>query len=205
MVYNQQLIDIIKKKQFKNFWVCLEYLLIAGYSKMDAFGITMKEFGSDNMFTNVAFIKYNNNSVSSSLSYPRTEIKNELIIGLIDETNIHLSGIYEIYMNKISIKNSIKIKEIEDTCEIISLSNLNYLIIEYIFNIASEHFKLNLSEQLKIKIVDILPKYNHSAISPIYNFDSSDWIMNHDPASGTVRMMNRITGEIVNQDEYIRR
>ena len=134
MIYNKELIDIIKRKNFKNFWNCLDYLLIAGYSKMDAFGITMKEFGSDKMFTGVAFIKYNKDKNYNSLINPYGKSKNELIIGLIDETNIHLSGIYELYMKQLTENNNINNNEIENTCEIINILDLNYLIIEYFFN-----------------------------------------------------------------------
>jgi hypothetical protein len=141
-----ELIEILKNKEFKTFWHCLEYLSFAGYESLEAFSYSMKIFGESRIYTDVAFIKLGNNEPSEpmetligGLNVSRTN-KRYLYVGLIDETNIHLSGMYDFY-RKSSNNGSMVVGaiEIEDTCEIIKF-DLPRFIIDYLHNLSRTHF-----------------------------------------------------------------
>src|ERR1035437_160120 len=112
MKYNKELIEIVKNQKFKTFWHCLDYLLLAGYKPIDAFGITMQEFGESKVFSDVAFIKVqlgleerHQNIAHIDINGDHIDYRNGNVVrihpeinflvrvGLIDSSNIHLSGL----------------------------------------------------------------------------------------------------------------
>jgi hypothetical protein len=143
MKYTQELIDIIRNKEFKTFWHCLDYLILGGYSPIDAFGITIQEFGENKIYSNVAFLKIDERI--NILDYPiMSPPKSKILIGLIDETNIHLSGLYDTYRKWLSegkLPNQI---DIEETCENLEIDSLPIIIIEYLHEVSEKHFGYSL-------------------------------------------------------------
>ncbi len=154
MKYSEKLIEIIKTKNFKTFWHCLDYLMLAGYNSIDAYGITVKEFGSD-LFSKVAFgHTINDGSFNPMVGVghryamdPVTNIVREqqlnvtLIVGLIDETNIHLSELYSDYRKWWNEEKFITHQfDIESTCEIIKITSLTPFILNHINSVSQKHF-----------------------------------------------------------------
>lgn len=141
MKYDINLIKLIEEKNFKTFWHCLDYLLLAGYSSMDAFGISLKHFGENKIFSSVAFVRMQEyTSIPTPLSVVRDSP--QLVVGLIDETNIHLDGLYTVYRKMLNsgLGNAENTYEIENTCEVIKLTELNIFILEYLIDVTVKHF-----------------------------------------------------------------
>jgi hypothetical protein len=140
MKYNKELDTLIKNKNFKTFWHCLDYLLLAGYKPLDAFGLTMREFGEDRIYSDVAFIKFNNKAEVNTFTGEINFKRGNFTIGLIDENNIHLSGLYNLYRKSRSDGTmSIGAIEIEETCEIIK-AELTPFIVDYLHGVSIKHF-----------------------------------------------------------------
>lgn len=144
MKYDNNLLKIIEGKHFKTFWHCLDYLLIAGYSPIDAFGVTIKQFGEAKIFSSVAFIRMerNNQFFIQDYDHPyHTPKRPSLIIGILDDTNIHLDGLYDLYRKMLhNNKGNIIESDIEQTCEIIKTSQLTPFIIHYLLGVSEKHF-----------------------------------------------------------------
>ena len=147
MKYDKKLIEIVKKKEFKTFWHCLDYLLIAGYTQMDAFGISMLEFGESRIYSDVAYIRFEfvlYNVMFTGENTYRHPKKATLIVGLIDDSNIHLSGLYSTYREWLNSSNMSTdpsmARELEDTCECIKIIDLTPFIIDYLRKTSKLHF-----------------------------------------------------------------
>ncbi len=129
---SKELIDIVKDKNFKTFWHCLDYLLMAGYKPIEAFGASIQEFGESRIFSDVAFIRvsfglehiremhsmgmaalhererlglpiaqiFTNDymdDLGNTVSRVHPPISYTVTVGLIDDGNIHLAGLYSVY------------------------------------------------------------------------------------------------------------
>jgi hypothetical protein len=155
MKYDKNLLKIIEDKKFKTFWHCLDYLLMAGYSAIEAFGITLKHFGEGKIFSSVAFIRMEKwmNHIMLGAGHNDTQVRRPfLIIGLIDDTNIHLDGLYSVYRSMIN-DNISSSPEIEETCEVIKSSELTPVIINYLSNQSERHFGIKsfvMSKQMTV-------------------------------------------------------
>jgi len=173
MNYNKELIDIIKNKKFKTFWHCLDFLLLSGYSPMEAFGVSLHEFGESKVFSDVAFIRtkfvhdievimrtdYGNiiRDPFTGERHERPQIKYGVTVGLIDETNLHLSGLYKTYRKWYMEDKFITPQfEIEDTCEKIEIKELSSLILDYLFTISKSHFGVEVFKTPEIPTNDNL-------------------------------------------------
>jgi len=142
MKYDKNLIKLIEDKKFKTFWHCLDYLLVAGYSAIDAFGISLKQFGEGKIFSSVAFIRMEkwDNHIILGIDHHDTPARRPfLIVGLIDDSNIHLDGLYTVYRGMIT-NGLTSSPEIEETCEVIKSSQLTPVIIHYLLNHSEKHF-----------------------------------------------------------------
>ena len=144
MKNNSELINIVKDKKFKTFWNCLDYLMVAGFSPMDSFGVSLLEFGEEKIFSCVAFIRsvqqanivgYSTREVES-LSRP----KNYLMIGLINDNNIHLSGMFGVYRKWLYEGKFESSPEIESNCDIIKIYELDEFLLDYILTVSEKHF-----------------------------------------------------------------
>ena len=141
MIYNQDLIDIVKNKKFKTFWHCLDYLLMAGYTQMDAFGISLQEFGESRIYSDVAFIKIPRHTQLFNTGVYGRDDKRIIKVGILGDTNIHLSGIYNMYRTWISNGGShIDYPDIEQTCEIIKINTLNTFLMTYLIKVSELHY-----------------------------------------------------------------
>jgi len=141
MKYSDELIEAVKKQNFKTFWHCLDYLIMAGYTPIDAFGISLKEFGETRIFSDVAFIRREKYFKSLIFDGNLRLEKETFMVGTIDETNIHLSGLYKHYRSFLSKgDDQVPQPEIENTCDIIKIPFLGIFIIDYLIDIGEKHF-----------------------------------------------------------------
>lgn len=157
MTYDEELLKILTKKSFKTFWHCLDYLILAGYTPMDAFGVTMKHFGEDKIFESVAIARYEEPAglrhdvidingqrmVIDPVSNLPVHAKHlsKLTIALVDETNQHLSGLYGTYRKWFNEGRFKKPQyEIESTCEIIQIRDLGVFILDYLNDVSLRLF-----------------------------------------------------------------
>jgi hypothetical protein len=171
MKYDDELIKIVKNKNFKTFWHCLDYLIVAGYPTIDAFGISLQEFGEFRIFSDVAFIRIEENHKIIGNRYDRSSIK-VLKIGIIDSSNIHLSGLYSTYRTWISERENMCYSDIEATCEMFEIPELNSFLMDYLLNTSKLHYGF---EAFKYKIdKDFIPP----------NGDRHGYIASMDPATG---------------------
>ena len=148
MKYDEELIKIIKNKKFKTFWHCLDYLIMAGYTTMDAFGVSLQEFGESRVYSDVAFIRIEENRRVIGNRYENSSVK-FIKIGIIDDTNIHLAGLYSTYRTWISEREKIGYSNIEATCEIFDIPELNSFLMDYLLNVSKLHYGF---EAFKYKI-----------------------------------------------------
>jgi hypothetical protein len=161
MKYDKELIDLVKKREFKTFWHCLDYLMLAGYRPIDAFGVTMQEFGEGRIYSDVAFIKvigYDKTIIDSTNFNPKNEFSSKVIVGIIDHTNIHLSGIYDTYRRWLSLGINEHQEEIDQTCEIIVLKSLTFFLLAYLHGVGKLHFGYEAFEMPKRVPVPKNPK-----------------------------------------------
>ena len=143
MKYDKGLINIIREKNFKTFWHLLDFLLLTGYSTIESFGISLQEFGEPRIYSDVAFIRLNLSEsiiLANGLSmFP--DKKSELIVGLIDENNIHLDGIYRVYREwMVNDKFMGPQEDIETTCSVIKINDLTAFMIDYLINVSKLHY-----------------------------------------------------------------
>lgn len=188
MKYSDKLVEILKEKDFKSFWHCIDYLLSAGYNPLDVFGITLQYFTEAEMFTKVAFIYIHkklqyisrpeyefaegiglrHTDIGMSMNKPSDVYR--LRIGLLDDTNIHLSGFYELYRNTLydtPSEDSI-IKEIEKTAEVIELVDVSELICNYINQAHTKHFGKKLTMLTLSKINALLESERQQQLARRY-------------------------------------
>lgn len=180
MKYAKELEEILEKKKFTSMWQCVTYLQTSGFPTIDCIGLSLKKFGEDAMFTDVAFarqmVEVGQDGVVRQQSSFRTESLNRLIptrplaiqrieavsyrygpsiefydieLGLVDDTNRHLTGVYEAYRRNVKDGRIFdRISEIEKTCELIKITGLSEFFLDYIEVVATKHFghSLNLNK-----------------------------------------------------------
>lgn len=137
MKYDEKIIEIVKNKKFKTFWHCLDYLLIAGYNLIDAYGISVKEFDGD-LFSKVAFAYTREERTGNPFFTTTTELN--LVIALIDDTNIHLNGLYTEYRKWLQQGKIGLYPDLENTCEILILRDITPFVLQHINTISEKHF-----------------------------------------------------------------
>jgi len=144
MKKDKQLSEILKKKDFKNFWYCFEFLLLAGYPEKEAMHISMEEFNENSIYSSVAYItmyKAPSNAILRLGEYEKTGRPSILKVGFIDEKIIHLIGMFSVYRQwLISDKFAIWNKEIEDTCDKLRFANLSHDTLSCLLKLSKQHF-----------------------------------------------------------------
>lgn len=141
MKYDSKLIDIVRDRKFKTIWHCMNYLQLAEYSIFDSFDLSMKEYGGEKIFSRIAFVRGEvTNIIHPYNLFPINTYT--ITVGLIDDTNIHLHGMYKIYRkwlgdgkstNSNSETNIIDV-ELENSCEKIVIKNITPLILDFLNN-----------------------------------------------------------------------
>lgn len=141
---NGEIEKILQKKNFKTFWHCFEFLTTASYVPMEAFNISLKHYGEDKIFDNVAFII---NNIDLSIVYYGNRVHNrpQLIIGIVREDNMHLLPMYKTYQKWYYEENICRQQEIETTCEIIEICEITPFIKTYLLNLMIKHYDINIS------------------------------------------------------------
>jgi hypothetical protein len=179
MKYDEELIILVKNKNFKTFWHCLDYLVIAGYPTIDAFGISLQEFGESRIYSDVAFIRTNAKFkiLGRNDTTNRHHYENKIVnVGIIDNTNIHLAGLYSTYRTWLSDSDNLVYPDIEATCEVFTIPELNAFLMDYLLKVSKLHYGF---EAFKYKVdKDFIPP----------NGDRHGYIASMDPATGLYSM-----------------
>lgn len=137
----KKLSELIKNKNFKTFWHSLDYLIMAGYSPMKAFDVSLKVFGESRIYSDVAFIRYQSDIERQDYNVINMNRISVITVGLFDDENIHLSSLFRLYQMQIISSNMLnKYDEIEETCEKITIKKLPNLIINYLSELSEKHF-----------------------------------------------------------------
>lgn len=158
MTYNDKVEAIIKNNNFNSFWECFEFFDIGGFDTLTSFGISLKVFGFDNMFKNVAFMRIHNEPVREAQALGIIETFNggqylsglngvgdeigidKYIIGVIDESNKHLTSLYDVYRNYLLNNDTRPMMDIENTCRIVKLSQISGFYETVIDDASMAHF-----------------------------------------------------------------
>ena len=160
--------EVIKGEGFKTFWECLNFLLIAGYTNMDAFAISLLLFDEIRMWDDFGFLRIEgyveesevhvvgNNEVVNidGLVLPRgsRRIKHEnkirVFIGVLDDNTRQTAKLFDIYREALSSgKNYIEDGiEIENRIKVITFANLTELYIRFIGELSKKHFGYDIAE-----------------------------------------------------------
>ena len=143
MKEDKVLTDIIKKKAFKNFWFCFDYLMVAGYSEADAIEIAMNEFGENGVYSCVAFIgmhKVQKDVIIRLDDVERLCRQSTLKVGFIAEDMIQLTRTFDIYRKWLMTdKFAKRQRELEDTCEKLRFNNLSHETLTFFLNLRKKH------------------------------------------------------------------
>lgn len=136
MKYNQDILDILTKKNFKQFFELLDYLIIVGFNELDAFTTALKFFPENKIWDGVAFVVETQDTGG-------LVVNSYFSIGILGEENISLSGLFDVYREAIS-KGNYNYKDIEDlnqNCKIvIEFKEFNSLLMNYLKITFKKHF-----------------------------------------------------------------
>ncbi len=157
MKREKELIDIVKENNFKTFWHCFDFLLIGGYSSMESFSVSMKVFTETQVFSSVAFTRLETNNQFHSPFFPESQARQQtnFIIGIIDDKNMHLDGLYNIYRKWLNLDKLTTQVEIEETAEVLKFSNITPFILKYLHELSKLHFGFETFNLPKIKEIGL--------------------------------------------------
>lgn len=165
-----ELKEILAKQNFTNFWIMFEYLAMNGYDSIDCLGISLSYFGEDAVWGNVAFVKifnfvkrhsgdymlfaereayFNGELVkwteTSGLKEPT--IFASLEISIIDESNLHLRGLYE-YANKqrdLENNKNITVDTLANTVETrVRVNEIDKFLFDYLIYLSKKQLGYNI-------------------------------------------------------------
>ena len=151
---DNELIEIIKLKGFKNVWSLLQYLIDIGIDEDSYLEIIPNFFNENNYFDNVAYARkimaietrVNNNSIKESLI---NDIRWVLHIGVLDKSDYKLKRVFDVYkkgLNENSVSPNIS-RRIEGLCNnnnMYEFKNLTSNTIDYFKKIAIKYYGYNL-------------------------------------------------------------
>ena len=160
MVYTEELKEILKKQEFKNFWQLLDYLLLAGYKPIDAFGISLKEFSDKEIWEHVAFarlVEWDKSEIMCGVdpccisgstttilrlwapvdrnnTQPLPISRLILNIGVLNDETNHLSLLFDTYKKYLLDNNTLLpiINELEELCNIYKIKDIPLIILQYL-------------------------------------------------------------------------
>lgn len=161
--------EVIKGENFKTFWECLDFLLLAGYTNMDAFAISLLLFDEIRMWDDLAFFRLEGYVHESEVYIVNNEIididdivqqhplgsrrlkhenKIRVIVGILDDNTRKMGKLFDMYQFALSSgKNYIDDGiEIENRIKIITIGNLSELYIRFIGELSKKHFGYNISD-----------------------------------------------------------
>ena len=151
---DNELIEIIKLKDFKNVWTLLEYLIDIGLDESSYLEIMPNLFNENNYFENVAYARktmaietrVNNNSIKETLV---NDIRWSLYIGVLDKSDYKLKRVFDVYKkglneNKVSPQIARRIEGLCKNNNMYEFKNLTSTTIDYFKNIAIKHYGYNL-------------------------------------------------------------
>ncbi len=160
MKYDKELISILKEKEFKGFWHCFDYLLSAGYPIIDALGISLQQFSEDMIYSNVGFIRIEDikpkPKIGEAYFLPTREPIVRLIVGIIDDSNKHLSGLYKTYRRWIIDGSMFLNSDIEETCEVLTIESVIPFVVGYLDELCERQLGHKIYQE-KSTIIDFVP------------------------------------------------
>ena len=140
---DNEIVGFLKKKDFRNAWQMLEYLLDAGYDEDEATDLISEFFTETDYFRDVAYGRIIGIVKKESPDSVIDDVEMVLFIGLIDNTNQGLRGMFDRYKKAIfegKVDNSVQ-RDMEDLCnEKYVFRNLDDATLDYLRNIAIKHY-----------------------------------------------------------------
>ena len=145
---DNELLEIIKLKRFKNIWIMLEYLNDIGCSDDEIIEILPKFYVESKYFEDVAYGKViglvNEESNDDLVINSNTStVQWVLFIGMIDDSNRKLRTMFDVYKSSIASGKAthLETKAIENLCkEKYEFTSLSDKTIDYLRNIAIKHY-----------------------------------------------------------------
>tara|TARA_R110001632_G_scaffold211149_1_gene336520 strand:- start:4639 stop:5103 length:465 start_codon:yes stop_codon:yes gene_type:complete len=151
---DNELIEIIRIKKFKNVWELLQYLIDIGFDENTYLEVIPNFFNENNYFDNVAYARkvmaietrVNNNSIKESLI---NDTRWVLHIGLLDKSEYKLKRVFDIYKkglteNKVTPHVSRRIEGLCKNNNMYEFKNLTSNTIDYFKKIAIKYYGYNL-------------------------------------------------------------
>jgi hypothetical protein len=171
MNYKEE-IEVLGKDKFKSFWEALNYLLMAGYTSMDAFGISLLLFDEKRIWDDVAFIRvegYVHESTETIMAVDPIDAFNgmyrqpeptvthvtkeedlvRIVIGLLDDNTRQLWRVYDIYRKAVATDDKYDLdgEELEKKISVIVLSKLEDLYIQLIGVMSKDYYGYDILEK----------------------------------------------------------
>ena len=141
---DNELLEIIKLKRFNNTWATLQYLNDIGCSDEEILDILSKLYVELDYFKDVAYGRVLGLVISESEDFTQvSEVQWVLFIGMINESNRKLRGVFDTYKRGVFEGKFGKAseKDIENLCEEkYEFRNLSDETIDYLRNIAIKHY-----------------------------------------------------------------
>lgn len=158
----------IESKSPNNFWELFDSIILYGYSPMDSLGTALMYFKESDIWKDVAYCKMvsiekRNEYIGGHDPYMEAEFgqvdvqrvprfEHALEVGIIDEENKHLIGLFDFYRKSIVEKklefNDNLIKEIEDNCKGKFVFNeLPQFVLMYLVDTSNKHFGYNVLDR----------------------------------------------------------
>ena len=151
---DNELIEIIKLKRFKNVWSLLQYLIDIGLDekaqseqiKTDS-KIQLSTAENEMSIRKMEIeTRVNNNSIKESLD---NDVRWVLYIGVLDKSDYKLKRVFDVYKkglkeNSVSLNISRRIEGLCKNNNMYEFKNLTNTTIDYFKNIAIKHYGYNL-------------------------------------------------------------
>jgi hypothetical protein len=154
---SENLKEIVKRKQFKTFWHCYEFLTTASYTPMEAFSVCIEHYGESQMFEKIAFIRSSDQGLYVVHNVYNGAPRAKWIIGVMDTKNEHLSKFYRIYQKRM-MEGTVKVQpDIERTCEIIQIFDITPFISDYVREHMYKYFDIDVSKVQMLRVAEGKP------------------------------------------------
>lgn len=140
---DDELVEIIRIKDFNNVWSMLQYLIDIGCSDREIMWIIPKFFNEPDYFKEVAYARVLGMVKAEDLYSAIDEVEWVMFVGMIDEKNYKLRGMFEAYRIGVmedKVTNDIQ-KDMEEFCnEKYEFRNLSDKTIDYFRDVAIKYY-----------------------------------------------------------------
>lgn len=138
MTENKEILDLIERKNFKNFWYSFDYLTQAGYSEKDALWHSVKFFGEDKIFDQVAYVRLRQGMNLIDIHHSN-KLEKHFVIGFND--NVGLDSLFKTYHKWLAknIRNKPQYG-IESLCESMVFKYLSEPMLRYLLTVSHRYY-----------------------------------------------------------------